>query len=547
MRLKTHQSISKLTKTLAERQEYTMSGKFMGIKRIIIPTITMVIIASQLLGCAAVSKSELLTLLEQGNEIEIEIASPLAEAEQGEATSILWEHLALLQTNPELRKAWDDTLSITLTDTGKNGMLYVNADGDNINNNTLRVAMHNREFQKAIMEEGFLEELSDATLSQYADLEIDEVQKNLYVGINGYFNLLPDNTPNYANPDSTLNRAEFMAMVMRAETPVDENITLDQAFATAVGQNDLNIYAQALATDSYLDLQSKSLNNMTYNGTISRAEAVYLLMNHYYKDELANVDIKDADLEDVVDAGNIAKEQKFIDNTTERDFWKSYELAYAIQNADQGAPTDLYKALVLAESKGIIDTETRWDEGLTKAEAIELLVSVYMNEPGIPEFNFKQGKVDGHEVNLEDSSTTESTSSVDSTGVDVQLSEDEYQGTRPEDDGQPAETTSTNKELSPEAAEMAQYLKEWYESGIISKEEYDSSMDIIYGNSVKEQIQQLAQETLEELGETSNSGYAQQPVPESVKEMYTTGQGDQRTNIVYGQGDYSGAENYRIN
>lgn len=37
-----------------------MSGRFMTIKRIVIPTITMVIIASQLMGCAAVTQSELL-------------------------------------------------------------------------------------------------------------------------------------------------------------------------------------------------------------------------------------------------------------------------------------------------------------------------------------------------------------------------------------------------------------------------------------------------------------------------------------------------------
>ena len=49
-----------------------MSGRFMTIKRIVIPTITMVIIASQLMGCAAVSQSELLQMINQGDAIEIE-------------------------------------------------------------------------------------------------------------------------------------------------------------------------------------------------------------------------------------------------------------------------------------------------------------------------------------------------------------------------------------------------------------------------------------------------------------------------------------------
>ena len=60
-----------------------MSGKFMRIKRLIVPTLTMVIIASQLMGCAATSQSELLKMLDTGQQIEIEIATPISE-EQGE-------------------------------------------------------------------------------------------------------------------------------------------------------------------------------------------------------------------------------------------------------------------------------------------------------------------------------------------------------------------------------------------------------------------------------------------------------------------------------
>ena len=125
-----------------------MSGKFMKVKKIIIPTLTMIIIASQLMGCAAATQSELLQMINQGDQIEIEVASPLAEEEQGEESSILWEELASLTTNPDLRSEWDNILGIMNTDTGKNGVLYVNTEGENDNNNTLRVALHNREFLK---------------------------------------------------------------------------------------------------------------------------------------------------------------------------------------------------------------------------------------------------------------------------------------------------------------------------------------------------------------------------------------------------------------
>lgn len=367
-----------------------MSGKFMSVKRIIIPTITMVIIASQLMGCAAANQNELLQMINNGDAIEIEIATFDNEA-QGEEAKLFWEQLALLETNPELRNAWDDTLGITGAGEQKNGVLYVNADGEHEPNNTLRVALHNREFVKFLENESTINALSEAAQKQYVDIEADETEKAVYMGINGYFNLLPDTVSDYCNPDSTITRAEFMAMVYRAETPVQE-LTADKEFATAVGRSDLNIYAQGVVEDSYLDLESKSLNNMNYNGTISRAEAVYLLVNRYLADDVTVVDIKEPSFSDAKDGGNIAEQQLFIENGVEKEYWKSYELVYALQNPENGLPTDLYKSLIVASQKGIItDNESRWDEGITRAEAVEILVNALKIETGIKEFNSKQG------------------------------------------------------------------------------------------------------------------------------------------------------------
>lgn len=356
----------------------------------------MVIIASQLMGCAAVSQSELLQMINQGDAIEIEVATPINQ-EQGTESAIDWQELASLSTNPDLRDSWDDILMITPTDTGKNGVLYVNVDGNNEPNNTLRVALHNSEFLKYLDSEADSLQLSNAVQGNYADLDDTATAKALYMGINGYFNLLPDANPNYANPDSTLQRNEFMAMVFRAETPV-QDLTPDTTFADAVGQSDYNIYAQGLAGNSYLDTASKSLNNLTANGTITRAEALYLLVSRYFADDLKNADPKSATFSDAKDGGDIAGEQKFIEDAKEKDYWKSYELAYVVQNPDGGLPTDLYKALVVAKSKGLITDTTRWDEALTRSEAIEFLVKTLRQEKGITQFNAKQGLVAGHEV-----------------------------------------------------------------------------------------------------------------------------------------------------
>lgn len=438
----------------------------MNVKKIAIPAI----IASQLMGCAAVSQSELLQMINNAEEIEIEIATPINQ-EQGTEQTLLWEVLASLQTNETLRKQWDDILGITLNDTGKNGMLYVNAEGNHENNNTLRVALHNRAFQKALFEEEATQmELVNAALSQYVDLEEDQTDKALYMAINGYFNLLADHDTNYSNPDSTLTRAEFMAMVMRAETPVDDTLTPDTTFKSAVGDNELNLYAQEVADSAYLDIESKSLNNMTYNGTITRAEAIYLLMNHYFKDELSSVDTKSTQLEDAKDGGNIAEEQKFIEDGTQKDYWKSYELTYAITNPDKGAPTALYNALALAEQKGIIDTETRWDEGLTKASALEFLITTLSQEKGVAEFNYTQGKIAGHEAPAEAPTETPTEaapdSGVDSAGTSVTLEPDEYKGDNNYETNTPEEQDETTKA-------MKELFKEDLENGLMSQEEYD--------------------------------------------------------------------------
>ena len=485
-----------------------MSGRFMTIKRIVIPTITMVIIASQLMGCAAVSQSELLQMINQGDAIEIEVATPINQ-EQGTESALDWQELASLSTNPDLRDSWDDILMITPTDTGKNGVLYVNAEGNNEPNNTLRVALHKSEFLKYLDSEADSLQLSNAVQGNYADLEENDTARALYMGINGYFNLLPDSSPNYANPDSTLQRNEFMAMVFRAETPV-QDLTADSAFADAVGQSDYNIYAQGLAQNSYLDTASKSLNNLTANGTITRAEALYLLMSRYFADDLKNADIKGVSFNDAKDGGDIAVKQKFIEDGTQKDYWKSYELTYAIQNPDDGLPTDLYKALIVAKSKGLVGDVTRWDEALTRSEAIEFLVKTLRQEKGITQFNAKQAKIEGHEVKEETAEPEQATieDGINSTHTDVELGDDEYKG----DTGADALRAELDK-LSPE-----------------EKAEIDAALE----RAMKEHPEWFTDDS---------SGTS--PAPYQGPAVGTPSTGELPT-FEFGQGDYSGLEGGQV-
>lgn len=488
-----------------------MSGKFMRVKRFIIPTLTAVIIASQLMGCAAMTQSELLQAINNGDQIEIEVIEPgFVEDEQGQETALSWTELASLTTNADLRSGWDDTLGIIRTDEGKNGVFYVNEAGDNENNNTLKVVMHNRAFVQSLENEDSLTALAESSLKNYADIEDNETMKAVYMGINGYFNLLPDNEPNYANPDSSLMRNEFMAMVYRADTPVQE-ITADENFATAVGKSDYNIYAQGVNDNAYLSTENKNLDNLTYNGAISRAEAIYLIVNRYFSEDFNSVDLNSSksSLTDATDGGDIATKQKFIENDKMKDRWRAYELQYAIQNPDDGLPTDLYKALVVANQKGLISATTRWDEAITRSEAVELLVTALQQDASMETFNYKLGNYDsGMDTTAESTETveesTDNTSSIDSTGVDSKIDAGDYIDPTPAqtENVTPAEGVATAEEV---LATVPESVYKPGDTSLTLDEQKEKARDALHNGTITDRQYAVISKDIRERKEAASS------------------------------------------
>ena len=366
-----------------------MSGKFMSIKRFTIPTITLAIIASQLMGCAAVSQSELLTMINNAESIEIEIATPINQ-EQGTEQTLDWIQLDQLKTNPELRALIDDLFKVIEANGTKNGPMYVDLEGNQNGNNTLYNAFMNSKFRDYYNDSLIRTEISNEVLNTYADIDFDgnDTTIPMYAALNAYFNLIADADPGYSNPDSTLTRAEAMAALFKAENPVTDKLAVDNEFNTAVDSSNKNpntIYASNMSEVSYLDIESSSLDNMTFNGTITRGEFIYMLVQQYFQDDYNKVDPKTADnYSDIKNGGDIATQQKFIEDGTQKKYWQSYELTYALQNPDKGAPERLYKALAVAYQKDLInDTESRWDEGLTKSDFFEMLTNTYQALPTI--------------------------------------------------------------------------------------------------------------------------------------------------------------------
>ena len=260
-----------------------------------------------------------------------------------------------------------------------------------------------------------------------------------------------------------------MTLIMRAETPVTESESPETFvdFVNAVGsESPYTNYAGYLMNDSYLTIDTGSLTSKTFKSTISRGEYIYMLMNHYFKEDLSTVDTKSASLSDANDAGDLSTTKAFEKYDGSKDCWQTAELANAIANPDDGCPTRMYKALVLANTLGIVNKETRWDEGLSRSEAIQLLADTYAKlaeAKGYP-IDTTLGKTDIVET-VEDTSTTENTENIseatDTAESKSEINENDSQtseGTENEDNVE--QTTSTSDSLDDIASAKSYTLSE---------------------------------------------------------------------------------------
>ena len=403
-------------------------------------------------GCAAVTPNQLLDMINRGEQIEIEVATP-ANQEKGTETTVAWTQLDQLTSQPELRKSMDDIFKIIPQGDSKNGILYVNGKGEQDGNNTLYNVFTNSIFRNNYWNnESIQEKVAEAIEKNYTDVESENghYDRVMLAAINSYFNILSDSEPGFANMDSTISRLEAMAAIFKAEYPVTDTLTEDNDFNVAVGvdsSNEYAIFASNLSEQSFLSINSGSLDKLTAKGTITRGELVYMLVQKYFVSEYNAVDTKATCFSDAKNGGDIATAQKFIENGTEKEGWQAYELTYALQNPDKGCPERMYKALVVAYNKGIItDSDCRWDEAVTKADFLEMLTNTYLALPIA--ISAERGTVDEYEVPV-DEPTTEENEKVDLSEIndtDTQVADGEENET--ESTSNNSESTSTNESES---------------------------------------------------------------------------------------------------
>ena len=341
----------------------------MKIKRVILPTITMVIIASQLFGCASTTKQEAYDMMRETEQIELEYAVPDYDSntEESKVELLPWLQLSSLETHPELRTAFEKLIGVTTEEDGtKNGVVYTDENGDRNQNNTLFNALGNTSFTiNCIRDAEQIEKLEEIANNEYTDIEENQ---GVSAVINAYFELLPDQEEGQFDGDATISRAQAMTLVMRATTPVNEAQAPeeDADFTAKVGETQYTNFAAPMNEYTYLNT-STGLNDKTFNTTMSRGEYIYLLTKSIfsqsnYNDYLDGVGMEDESLSEdvklttVKDGGDISLQE-------------------AINNVENGLPTDMYNTLARAVALGFIDEDDlNWDEAITKSDAITLFI-----------------------------------------------------------------------------------------------------------------------------------------------------------------------------
>lgn len=365
---------------------YTMSGKYMKIKRVIIPTLTMVMLSSMLFGCASATKQDTYNMLQESTEIELEYAVPdYDNAEDSKVELLPWLQLASLETHPELRKAFEEMLGVTVSEDGtKTGIIYTEETGKANQNNTLFNALgKNNLFIDTIRDTEKSEKIESIASDNYTDIEDNQ---SIAAVINAYFELLPDQSEGQFDGDSTISRAQAMTLLMRAITPVNDQQApeTDSDFTAKVGETTYTDFAAPMNEYTYLNTEN-GLNDKTFNTTMSRGEYIYLLTKSIfsqsnYNDYLDGVGMEDESLSEdvklttVKDGGDIS-------------------LQDAINNVENGLPTDMYQTLARAVALGFITEDNlNWDEAITKSEAVTLFIDAAETyQTNMEEVNNKMG------------------------------------------------------------------------------------------------------------------------------------------------------------
>ena len=332
-------------------------------KRKIIITFLCLTMGLSIVACgnkaSTTPSTEKATATETGSESKVEL--------------LPWLQLSSLETHKELRSAFEKYFNITGKTGNKEGTLYYNPATQTAEQNvTYLMATQNSAISQYLLSEGYMGEIGELVGDAYTDVETDSPEAP-YAVINSYFELLPDQEDGKFDGDSTISRAQAMALVMRATQQVNEAQAPEENkdFTDKVGETTYTNFAAPMDEYSYINT-SNGLNEKSFSSTMTKGEYIALVTNYLRANYLAEIeangyvdnysDTSSVSITTVKDAGDI-KYQK------------------AINDADKGVPTDLYNTFKVAIANGYLteDTLSDWDSALTKADALELFTTMATN------------------------------------------------------------------------------------------------------------------------------------------------------------------------
>ncbi|MCI6783883.1 MAG: hypothetical protein MR594_09685 [Lachnospiraceae bacterium] len=349
----------------------------------------LTISATLLSGCKSADSPENSETIET-TAIESEITEG---TEESKVELLPWLQLASLETHPELRSAFEDLLGITTEDDGtKSGVVYTDENGDRNQNNTLFNALGNTNFTISYIRDAE----QSSKIEEIANNEYTDIEDNQGVAavINAYFELLPDQEDGQFDGDATISRSQAMTLVMRATTPVNDAQApeANDDFTSKVGESQYTNFAAPMNQYSYLNT-SNGLTDKTFNTTMSRGEYIYMLTKCIYGDSYA---------QRMGDAGK--EDETLSDDLSLTNIKDGGDITFqeALNNPENGLPTEMYQTLARAVALGFISEDTlNWDEAITKSEAINLFIdavetsygnSMFVtNKDGTPEATNSEG------------------------------------------------------------------------------------------------------------------------------------------------------------
>jgi len=349
-------------------------------KKKIITLVLVVMAFVNIVGCTS-KKEDLAKSIDKRVLVEVAPVVPqeakpatIAEDEDG-----LRVEVGKLETHREARIDMDDALLVTRNDkNGKNGVIYVDLEGNQTDNTTLLYAFSNKKFVEKYWNNSDVEQLLRAAADKAYTGTSQYYKKAAF--ISSYFNLMDSNTEEFGEND-LVTRRQYMEYLYKIGNPVEE-IKAEDWFSTVVGVNNSNIYCQEVDNECIINAKSEALNDINYNGYISRFEVVYSMLNTYFPDKLvANISDKEPNYNDVVNGGNIALQQgfRYIDEETGEEkgkpYWQAYLLKYNYENHEE-AYKDIYSVMAVCKELGLLQNEdgelaeSKWYEAATKGDII---------------------------------------------------------------------------------------------------------------------------------------------------------------------------------